>query len=342
SVTIGILGMVLVHVLLFWIGPHLLESGSAQSVLRPHSSDRSFDMEIAPDTFAEEEEAPPSNFVEANPDAPDNVPDQTNNFAAQNQQVAQEKPTPDGESDRPAMEGRTDIQSTQIVDGSLTQPIESMPEPPPAEEQMERPNEATPQREQIPLSGVEKSQGENESTFGSNIAKFEQGSPDVKEYVEGQKDAPLIQGATGSQPRIDPKRPRPRPQVVKQQQVRPAIFQENKFGTKNIGLAAWDAKWSNYGQYLQKLIDTVQIQWERILIESRVYPVNGTSVKVVFVLNAEGAVARIVSVDGTAGNQAEKACASAITSRSPYGPWTEDMIAILGQEQELTFNFFYQ
>ena len=48
------------------------------------------------------------------------------------------------------------------------------------------------------------------------------------------------------------------------------------------------------------------------------------------------------SVDGTAGNQAEKACTSAITARAPYGPWTDDMIAVLGQSQELTFTFFYQ
>ncbi len=343
SVAIGLVGMVLVHLLLFLFGPHLMDSGASPSVMRPHSSAQEFNIEIAPDAFpAEEEKAPPANFVEANPDAPDNVPDNTNNFAAQNQQVAQETPTPDGESDRPAMEGRTDIQSTQIVTGSLTQPIESMPEPPPAEEQMERTAETAPQREQIPLNGFERTSGDNAAAFGSNIAKIPEGDPDATEYVEGAKDVPLIEGARGSQPRIDPKRPRPRPQVVRQQQVRPAIFQENKFGTKNVGLAAWDAKWSNYGQYLQKLIDTVQIQWERILIESRVYPVNGTTVKVVFVLNKEGAVARIVSVDGTAGNQAEKACASAITSRSPYGPWTDDMVAILGEEQELTFNFFYQ
>jgi hypothetical protein len=130
--------------------------------------------------------------------------------------------------------------------------------------------------------------------------------------------------------------------VDSQQQVRPAIFTENKLGTKNIGAIAYDAKWSNYGQYLQKMIETVQIQWERILTESRVYPTSGTSVKVVFRMNTEGRISQIVSVEGTAGNQAEKACASAITARAPYGPWTDDMIAVLGDSQELTFTFYYQ
>ena len=341
SVLVGLAGMLLVHVLLYLLAPHWLANDKSASVIRPNSSSREFSIELAPDMFEKTAKPPPMNFVEANPNAPDNVPDKTNNFAAQNQQVAQEKPSETNKSEKPALEGRTDIQSTQIVTGQLTQPIESTPAPA-ATEQPEKPAETAPKLEQIPLTGFEKTEGESESSFGSNIAKFAEGAKSAPEKVEGLKDVPLIQGATSSQPRIDPLRPRPRPQVVKQQQVRPAIFQENKFGTQNIGAIAYDAKWSNYGQYLQKMIETVQIQWERILIESRVYPPSGTSVKVVFRMNTEGRISQIVSVDGTAGNQAEKACTSAITARAPYGPWTDDMIAVLGDSQELTFTFFYQ
>ena len=342
SVIVGVAGMLLVHVLLFVVSPYLLRSEGGVSVIRPHSSAREFNIELAQDMF---EKAPPpalpTNFVEANPNAPDNVPDKTNNFAAQNQQVAQEKPTVDGKSDRPAIEGQTEIKSAQIVTGRLQQQVESTPAPA-APEQPEKTAETPPRLEQIPLTGFEKTEGESESGIGSNIAKFAEGAKSAPEEVEGLKEVPLIQGALNSQPRIDPMRPRPRPQVVKQQQVRPAIFEENKFGTQNIGAIAFDAKWSNYGQYLQKMIETVQIQWERILIESRVSPPSGTSVKVVFRMNTEGRISEIVSVDGTAGNQAEKACTSAITARAPYGPWTDDMIAVLGDSQELTFTFFYQ
>ncbi|MEO6002409.1 MAG: hypothetical protein ABIZ04_11730 [Opitutus sp.] len=341
SVIVGIAGMVLVHLLLFFIAPRMLQSDSSASVIRPHSSSKEFSIELTPDMFAKAPPKQPMNFVEANPNAPDNVPDQTNNFAAQNQQVAQEKPTENTKTDRPALEGQKEIQSSQIVTGQLTQPVESTPAPA-APEQQEKAAETAPKLEQIPLTGFEKTEGESEAGVGSNIAKFAEGAKAVPERVEGLKDVPLIEGATTSQPRIDPMRPRPRPQVVKQQQVRPAIFQENKIGTQNIGAIAYDAKWSNYGQYLQKMIEAVQIQWERILIESRVSPPSGTTVKVVFRMNTEGRISQIVSVDGTAGNQAEKACTSAITSRAPYGPWTEDMIAVLGDSQELTFNFFYQ
>lgn len=338
SAIVGVIGMLLVHLLLFLLAPHLLRTDNSASVIRPHSSSQQFDIELASEPA---EEKPPANFVEANPNAPENVPDETNNFAALNQQVAQEEATEETNSDRPALEGQTEIQSTQIVDGRLNQALPVPPEPPAVEQIAQAEAEAAPKLEQIPLSGFEKTEGEEES-FGSNVAKFPEGTNDVKEYVEGLKDVPLIDGANTSQPRIDPMRPRPRPQVVRQQNVRPAIFQENKFGTKNIGAIAYDAKWSNYGQYLQKMIETVQIQWERILTDSRIYPPSGTSVKVVFRMNTEGRISEIVSVDGTAGNQAQKGCMAAITARAPYGPWTEDMIAVLGDSQELTFTFYYQ
>jgi hypothetical protein len=343
SVIIGVLGMLLVHLLLFLVAPYLLRSDNSLGMARPHAAPQEFSIELSPDMVPKVQPKPPVpfNFVEANPNAPDNIPDKTNNFAAMNQQVAQEKPTPDGVSDRPAIAGRTDVHSTQIVTGQLTQPTETAPAAPP-EPQSTATAEMAPKKEQTPLSGFEKVQGESENGFATNIAKSTDTATNVPERIEGIKNAPLIQGATSLEPQIDPKHPRPRPQVVKQMQVRPAIFQENKIGTKNIGAIAYDAKWSNYGQYLQKMIESVQIQWERILIESRVSPPSGTSVKVVFRMDVEGKISQIVEVVGTAGNQAEKACTSAITSRAPYGPWTEDMIAVLGQSQELTFTFFYE
>jgi hypothetical protein len=341
SVIVGLAGMLLVHLLLYILAPHLLRSDSGAHVIRPDASAQQFDIEMAADEFKKPPETPPMNFVEANPNAPDNVPDKTNNFAAQNQQVAQEKPTEEGKSDRPALEGQTEIQSSQIVSGQLNQPMESAPPEPPAEEQPAKASEAPPKLEQIPLAGFEKTEGQAENSYGSNIAKFAERAEAVPERVDGMKDVPLIEGATTTQRMIDPTRPRPRQQVVRQQNVRPAIFTENKLGTKNIGAIAYDAKWSSYGQYLQKMIETVQIQFDRVNIESRIAQISGTHVKVVFRMNQEGSISQIVSVDGNGGNQAQNMAITSITRRAPYGPWTEDMIAVLGESQELTFTFYY-
>ncbi|PTY04866.1 hypothetical protein DB347_19395 [Opitutaceae bacterium EW11] len=304
-----------------------------------------FNIELAPEEFylPEKKQPPPDKFVETNPDAPENIPDKTRNFAARNQQVAQEKPTPDGKSDTPALEGKKDREVTQIVSGHLqTQEETPPPAPPPMPAVAATPGQAAPRREQNPLPGEEKIQGDNPDGIGTAASKEVQNAADVPEKVEGQKDAPLLTAIPGQmpQPRIDPQRPQPRRRVDRN--VRPAILAENKFGTSNIGPIAIDARWSQYGEYIQKLIETVQVQWERILDQSKVYPPSGSTVTVKFRIEAtEGAIAEIVHSESTAGTQAERACISAITARSPYGKWTEDMIAVLGQSQEMTFTFYY-
>lgn len=53
--------------------------------------------------------------------------------------------------------------------------------------------------------------------------------------------------------------------------MRPAIFSENRSGFRNIGPAAVDARWSDPGDYLQLMIESVQIEWERILIANCIH-----------------------------------------------------------------------
>ncbi|MCX6951251.1 MAG: hypothetical protein NTV51_03570, partial [Verrucomicrobia bacterium] len=152
------------------MSPYLFRVDPITPSNRPHAAPRQFSIELAPDTFVKPvpKPPPPNKFVEANPDAPENTPDKTNNFADRNQQVAQEKPTPDGKSDMPALEGKKDFQNTQIVSGQLSKPVEIMEPVPPQE--VTPPSEKTvqaPKQEQNPLPGFEKREGENKDAFGS-------------------------------------------------------------------------------------------------------------------------------------------------------------------------------
>ncbi len=343
SILIGLIGVILVHLLLYFIAPSLLRTDPSSLIKRPAAKPRQFSIDLAPDAFVPKPPVKqPMKFVETNPNAPDNPPDKTNNFAAQNQQVAQEKPTPQGKSDHPALEGQKDIHSTQIVTGQLSKPVEQAPVPPLPETTPKEVKITTTRPEQNPLSGFEKKIGEDPTAYGSNVANRSDTAKNIPEKIDGAKNVPLIEGAAAMQPTIDRNRPRPRPQIVKQQQVRPAIFEENKFGTSNMGIIGVSAQFSKYGVYLQKLVEIVQAQWDKILSDSRVYPPSGSIVIVTFVMNSDGQIARIVNVDNRATEQGAQACTSAITVPAPYGPWTEDMKAMLGKEQEMTFQFYYQ
>lgn len=361
SVQVGVVATLVVHVLLLALAPKIgrwideRDAASGQNVADEQAS-REFQIELAPDpadAAVEPMPLPAPTFVEANPDVPDNVPDKTEFVAAQNQQVAQETPTPDGKSDAPAVTGEPDAASTAIVSGQRTERQIAVRPPPPSLTPAEQP--ATPESEtaeqerarraHIPLPGTEKFEGDHPDGVGSNVAQPAPNATAVPDRVEGAPDGP-----PNGAPRvvyfsstIDPKNPQPRrtlaPDVVR---ARPSPLAHREFGTENIGAVAYNAKWSAYGEYLQKFIESVDIQWKRIVEQSSIYPVAGTKVVVRFRMDSKGAIAEIVKVESaTGGRAAQDACVSAIVAREPYGAWPEDMIAVLGESQEISFTFHY-
>jgi len=136
-------------------------------------------------------------------------------------------------------------------------------------------------------------------------------------------------------PNSDPSHPAPRPRVATN--VRPA----NLANKPNLGISGIDAKWANFGRYLQTFVDTVQLQWDYLNDKSSVHPPDGARVSVRFRLDSEGRIAEIIDTDSNGGTQVTRICVSSITDRSPYVKWTDTMIAMLGDSQEMTFTFYY-
>lgn len=348
SVLIGVAAVVVIHLFLWLVGPRVLRMEVRE--LPPRTAEdqgKFYNIELNPEPELKAQEKPkdPFKFVETNPDAPENTPDKTTNFAAQNQQAAQQDPDPTSKADRTSTTGKKDQESNQIVSGRLSTPMENLAAIPPSPETAQAEQEKLVQQQrkaQNPLSGFEKKEGEAKDAVGTNLSPQLADAQAVPERVEGGKDAPLDPNATGVMAAIDPRRPRARPQLVKTQNTRPAILSENPVKAPNMGLSGIDAKWSEYGQYLQKMIDAIQFQWERLILNLSAMPAGGTNVSVKFVLNSEGNISTVVSVNGTASETGTRACVSAITERAPYGPWTDDMKAALGDKQEMTFTFYYQ
>lgn len=344
SVQIGLVGTIIAHVLILVLAPYLfrMEHGGVPAPLEKQPD--SFEIELGPELTEENTPEPdPFKFVETNPDAPDNEPDSTDAFSDRNQQVAQEEESEDMSGDRPILEGQTEIESERIVAGQLAPIVPPAPSAPetPEEDPTDAVEESTQaQREQIPLSGFEDDTDEASDGLGTKATQLADGDAEVAEYIEGIKYAPIVDGPTSPSPRINPQVPRPRPSL--QKRARPAIFSQNNVGTDNIGPIGLDARWSSYGQYLQELIETVQSQWDRILIQSKVYPKSGSKVIVSFILNDQGDITRILGVEGSSNDLAKQNCVSAITDRAPYGEWTEDMKSVLGEQQQMTFTFYYQ
>lgn len=339
SILIGLIGTVLLHLLAYFTLPQTFRVALAPDADEP----RDLEILLAPD----DEPPPPEpfRFVETNPDAPENEPDRTENFAAMNQQAAQEEPRPE-DNEMPRTEGR-EISSTAIVTGERAQPVESQPgievPPPPRPAATVAADETGQNAEAVaPLPGFEKIEGDDEEGIGTNLAEITPHVRPVDERVEGEQaeaqQNPDLAIAAVPAPQAGRPVPQPRPRV---QNVRPAILAHQPGSASQAGRIAVNARFSEFGDYLQELIDVVDAQWNRILRQMSTYPPAGSVVTVVFRINSQGEVWILDVEEGTAGRPGALACVNAITARMPYRPWTREMVAVLGTEQDITFGFYY-
>ena len=339
SIQIGLIWTLLVHLLLLLLAPQVFRSEfSPGRFVRPGTNASTYDIELDPAMFAARAPKPPSRFVETNPDANNNIPDKTDNFGAQNQQAAQ--PVPDKESQlrMPKTEGRKDFANdSQIVTGELRKPEPTPPVPPQQQQSAVTRQSQTHPKLEVPLPGYVKSQGDNPDAFGTEVAKFPEPSTGADRRVEGDRNSRDAHGSGAEAAKTVRPQPQARPHLA---QVRPGILEERPIGVSNAGHIAVDAHFRQFGDYLQELIDIVQIQWERIIDSSNVRP-KTSHVTIVFRINSQGQIAEIVKVEGDADEYGTGAALSAIRGPAPYRPWTKEMVAVLGDDQTITFVFYY-
>jgi hypothetical protein len=342
SVQVGLIWTLLVHLLLLLLAPTIFrEEFTAGKFARPGANPKIFDIELSSEDFGVRPTQPqlPSKFVETNPEGNNNIPDKTDNFGAQNAQAAQPVPDKDSTLRMPKTEGRDDFKNeTQVVTGRLEQPEITPPAPPMEEQPASETESQTQPKLQVPLPGYVKSQGDNADTFGTETVRFPEPSTGAEQRVEGDRNAQELAGSGARAAQASKPQPLPRPRLA---QVRPGILQKRPVGVSNAGAVQVDAHFSEFGDYLQELIDIVQIQWERILSSSSIGPKPSTRVTISFRLNSEGQIAEILKVEGDAGEYGTNAALSGIRARAPYRPWTKAMVAVLGDSQVLTFSFYY-
>lgn len=345
SILIGIVGTLLVHVLLVVLSPRfaLGDFSGVHSGIHINSQDRgkTFDFELT--NPVQEQPRNPFQFVETNPDAPANEPDKTDNFSNRNQQSAQmEAPKELDPLKRPSItDGQDKIKNDMsIVTGNMAEPqmgAAAMPETAATTEQEQM--EQKLRLEQITNSGFDKTEGTAEDGIATNIASSQKPSTHADQTMEGVRDGQQADGGLVAVTAAQRAQPKERPRLTA---PRTTILTNRVTGVANIGIIGQDARWSEYGEYLAELIAIVQAQWYRINDESRVSPPRGSNVVVTFKINAQGDTDIVKVEDEGAGRQGVFSCQNAIQARQPYRKWTEQMIAVLGEEQTLTFAFYYQ
>ncbi len=357
SLIAGVIGTILFHLIGFlWMPSDVFTTERAEIQDRF----RDYEVELMPP----EEEEPEQVYTQTNPDAPENEPDQTNNFAARSQQAAQEeKPDELDQENRPSVESEDDIETNQFLTGDLSPPEIAPPPAPESQEQEEtetaeeRPLlvpqfETLPLEKQIPILGEQEEKDPDETGIAEIDHEEKDAPTNVNEYLKGEAEEgeEKEQEAAALQPFVAPQSaqlspdysepsPRPRPRLPK---VAPGPRGNRVPGVSRTGTIAVDAKFSEFGEYMERLIETISVRWNSLADEAAGKESN-SKVVLRFILTKDGYVEDLKLLpDSTAKVIGIYMCRTAIENGAPYGPWTPEMVAVFGHEESVTFSFHYR
>lgn len=298
-------------------------------------------------------------FVEANPEAPENEPDRTEQYSFRNQQSADESPTEDAKN-LPKVEGEENSQ--KIAEGILDQS-------PPVEPgvfststlqgegegdqggKLENPSESTQMPIAQPLPApefikqdpvTEKGPGSSNEIVGKASEVFEDPDPDAPIEVyrpqPNASDNSQIADGGGGSLEANPQ-PRTRPRLAPELLSGPLMRSEGSASRR--GSIAIDATFSEFGEYEQQFYAAIQTGWYQEI--EFFQPIDTASrVQVRLTIHSDGKVTDVKAVHTTASELATFICENAITKRSPFRPWTSEMVKVFGDQRTLNILFHYR
>lgn len=119
------------------------------------------------------------------------------------------------------------------------------------------------------------------------------------------------------------------------------ILLKNNVGVNRAGAIAVDARFSNYGDYSQRMMEAIQSSWWALIDRARFESVSRGSVVVRFNLCRDGSVVSAEILRSDVPQVMALACKDAVMAPAPFDIWREDMVALFGNEQTVTITFHY-
>ena len=297
-------------------------------------------------------------YVEANPEAPENEPDRSDQYSFRAQQAADESPLEDN-SNVPMVDGEAD--SMKVVPGQLQQ---TPPVPPGVYSPKAKPGEgegteggkqgAEAQPEVAPVQPVpapdflrqepvaEEGPGSRQDVVGEAQELLEKPDPDapIDVYRPPTEAQPQVQPGDGRGGAAEARpMPRARPRLAPELITGPLLKSESS--ARRRGNLAIDATFSEFGEYERQFYAAIQVGWYQEI--EFFQPIDtGSRVHVRFRIKADGTVDKVETVKSTASKIATVICENAISKRSPFRPWTEEMVRVFGEERWINVVFNYR
>lgn len=333
------------HLLLFWAAPASLFEKAPAAERIPQS------MEVYLEPLPEEPEQEET-YVRAAPNITETLPEETLNISDRNQQAAQEEEVAALDPENaPFVEGDVE-ESNRLVQGNPFQ--EPTPPSPPAAsqtagaspvEQQEAAPEALPA--QVNPDFLEQEPAEEEGLASLETPDEAREEPEeinemaepvvVTSPADGQGEAQMTtppQSAEEATPV-----PRPRQRVERDTSFGP--IKDNRQGAIRVGRLAFDAQYSEFGDYWRRVAEIIEVRWRNLVYNTRAIPFGGYRVVVEFAITREGQVTDAKVSFSSAGKLAETISVDAIVGEAPFFEWTPEMIIKMGEQAQCAIHFYY-
>jgi hypothetical protein len=376
SVAIGLAATVLFHLMLIYVVPW---PDVTIEEMKPEPPNPPMEVELVeappPERFVETN----PNVPEEKPEDTTNISAQDQVAAQEQPDPTQNSDTPkvDGEmaesqkivtgdlfeesTPPPVPQGQPDAQPAQEQPEQQAQPAEEQQQP--TEQMPPDPQDVTEPTEQ-PADAEDKEAPQEEAPMmPEQEAVEDEGTPSIEKAAENQEipekpEEETVKPAPAPRPQrqievqmeeVTPTQqaqqgeptPKPRPRI--NFKVPPGPLMQTPVSASKMGALAIDSNFSDFGAYQQRMIEAISAQWNLLGRQFNYTSTDyGTKVVAEYILNREGQVTDLKIIFTSASRPATLLVQDAILSRAPFGPWTKEMVATLGEQQTIRITFFYR
>ena len=119
------------------------------------------------------------------------------------------------------------------------------------------------------------------------------------------------------------------------------LLLRNAIGSNRAGTLAISARFSNYGDYMQRMMEAIESSWWSIVDRSHFTTVSRGVVVVRFTLRSDGTVVNAEVLQSDVPLVMALACKDSVMAPAPYDRWRPDMVALYGEQDVVTIHFHY-
>ena len=280
------------------------------------------------------EEYSKKRFAEANPNVPQNIPEETNLLSTKDQQAAQL--TKINKLSKPSKIPQADGTSNnmKVIEAKETDKQSFLPE--------KNPREFS---KKANLSAKDKSATEkiiSQNGSGESFAPTEEFTDSKMINLTSSYKKEVISPLTENNKSFGSNF-KPRPKLSAEALNGPIL--KNSVSTARIGNIAIDCRLNPYGIYMQEMLKSIEIQWGELIKASYRYMQRDNFSKKItytFDLLNSGKIENLRELNNTdQPSLAAEICRQAIASRAPFGKWDKDMVKEFGQSDQISITFNY-